>query len=239
MQGLAEGDEQLEVPDAALGCRRPPRGPGWQRCPGAGQSPTATTRLREQPLRLLKRWRSEKEVFRCLLAVKAFRLTLWSRSQICSGSCRAGNSHFQRARQSSASRLSPGACPCGPAMGSTGLEGMGMTDQHRTPRCGSTPARAPAFTPFPSCERWSTAAHGDSQHGGLRGAAKPRQSPMGALRPHSPWGRDVGERPAQLRGCRDGTATKPSRKVQQHQSSPERAPGMGNYLGSICLQQRD
>lgn len=39
MQGLAEGDEQLEVPDAALGCRRPLGGQPWAglaAVPGSG-----------------------------------------------------------------------------------------------------------------------------------------------------------------------------------------------------------
>lgn len=128
---------------------------------------------------------------------KAFRLKLWSHSQICSVSSRARNSHFKRARHSFASpanQPSPSAClHHGPAMVSTGLE------VQPTPHT-STPAlhlhwHPLSHHPLPAKAGAREPAGAPSQ-GGLRGAAKPSDG----SKPPEPVGWGCRQMPGTARG---------------------------------------
>lgn len=133
---------------------------------------------------------------------KAFRLKLWSHSQICSVSSRARNSHFKRAKRSFASPAnepSPSAClHQGPAVVSTGLE------VQPTPHT-STPALRLHWHPL--SHHPLPANHGSLQGhpawwggGGAPRGCKAPAEPNDGSKPPQPIGRGCRQMPGTARG---------------------------------------
>ena len=184
----------------------------------------------------------EKEVFILPSGCKAFRLMLWSHSQICSVNSRARNSHFKRARHSfasPASRPSPSACLHGPATVSTGLEGMGLASQHRTPQprlytCTGTHFHTVPF--LQTLEHWSLQGH--PARGAPRGSEAPAE-PNGSSEPLQPVRQGCRQAPGMARGLQRQCSHQSILQGGAAPAQPGAGVGDGKLFGINLPTERD